>query len=126
MATLRLDVYATLLEELDRLSGDEAPRWATRLYTAYGHPPPDVPLSLSVHALSEGLQLRLKSLSVLLDKAEDMGWHARVEEDHIMLSTGLPAERSEDLLERSGVLTVARFLAPAGPGGELAWGEELT
>lgn len=121
MATLRLDLYGPPGEELARLSGERVPRWAGRLYMAYGHRPPDVPLSRVVHALSEEMGTRLHALSVLLDKAEEMGWHVRIEGDHAYLTTALEPDRSEDALDRAGVLSVARLLAPAAGDGGLDW-----
>lgn len=123
MATLRLSPYDAAGPELSRLREGDVPRWARRLYSAYGYEVADVPLSRVVHALSEELQRRLASLAVLLSKAEQMGWNVSLQEDHLLLHSGLSPERSEQLLEEAGVLTVARMMAPAGERGALPWDE---
>jgi hypothetical protein len=119
MATLRINVYGPVPGELDRLRTGDVPRWARRLYGAYGYQVDDAPLSRSFQALGEDLRLRLKGLAVLLARAEELGWLAQVEADHVLLHTGLEQGRSEELLEEAGVLTVARALGRRNDRGEL-------
>jgi hypothetical protein len=121
MATLSLKLYGPADQELARLQEADIPRWAQRLYGAYGYRVADVPLSKVVYALSEDLHLRLHSLSVLLTRVEELGWTVRVGEDLVLLYSGLSPERSEALLEEAGVLTVARLLAPRDERGRLLW-----
>ena len=121
MATLPLRVYASLGEELAALREGEVPRWALRLYGAYGYAQSDIPLSMAMQALSQALHHRLQNLAVLLARAEDHGWTIRVDGEQLLLNTGLPPERSEELMEEAGVMTVARLLASNGEGGGLRW-----
>lgn len=122
MATLILRAYEPPPLELRRLREGPVPRWALRLYDAYGYQVENVPLSKVVNALSEELRLRLESLSALIAGAEELGWLVEPREDGFWLSTGLPWERSEQLLEEAGLLIVARALGPADGDGRLAWG----
>jgi hypothetical protein len=123
MATLRLFLYDTAGPELSRLREGDVPRWARRLYSAYGFEVANAPLSRVVHALSEEMGQRLSNLAVLLGKVEQMGWQVRLQEDHLLVYSGLSAERSEELLDEAGVLTVARRLAPSSDRGGIGWNE---
>jgi hypothetical protein len=84
------------------------------------------PTSLSkvVSALSEELHLRLESLSALIAGAEELGWLVKVEGSGVVLHTGLPWERSEQLLDEAGLLIVARALASVDGDGNLRWGAQ--
>jgi hypothetical protein len=122
MATLALMAYDPPPAEMDRLRGSEAPRWARRLYSAYGYGVEDVPSSKVLSAVGEELHLRLESLSALIAGAEEMGWLVRFQGGTVVLHTGLPWERSERLLEEAGLLSVAHALVSREGHERLPWG----
>lgn len=121
MATLRMSIYETADAELASLSGERAPRWARRFYGAFGYTAAEAPLERTVHALGMELRERLNALSVFVNKVHAMGWAVRVEGGELIVSSGVTPERSEALLERAGVLVVARTMSRSDEEGRLLW-----
>lgn len=121
MASLRMSIYRRPEIELEALSGDRAPRWARRFYSAFGYSAADAPLERVVRALGLELNERLGALSLFVDKVRAMGWAVRIEGYDMVVSSGLAPDHSEAVLERAGVLVVARALAPCDDDGRLLW-----
>lgn len=122
MATLSLRLLGTAEEELAALTEGEVPHWAVQLYKTHGAGSPGrAPLSAAVHALGRELEHRAKRAAALLARAEEMGWVVEVRGHGLRLHTGLDPLTSELLLERAGVWTVARMLAPRDGAGRVLW-----
>ncbi len=121
MATMRLRLYQRPLEELRQTVEGDVPRWVQRIYQSYGRTVADAPLSACVEALAEGLGSRLAHLALLLRKCESHGWTVTVDEDTLLVHTGLDIERSRRRLEDDGVWILAQQMAERGPDGEVAW-----
>ncbi|HEX4214684.1 MAG TPA: hypothetical protein VIA06_15305 [Candidatus Dormibacteraeota bacterium] len=116
-----MSIYESPEAELEALSGERAPRWARRFYGAFGYPPDEAPLERVVHALGMELRERLSALGLFVNKVRGMGWAVRVEGGELVVSSGLAPERSEALLERAGVLVVARTFGRSDDDGRLLW-----
>ena len=121
MATLRMLIYEPAEAELAFLSGELTPRWARRFYGAFGYSAAEAPLERTVQALGMELRERMSALSVFVNKVRDMGWAVHVEGGDLIVSSGLAPERSEALLERAGVLVVARTMSRCDDDGRLLW-----
>jgi hypothetical protein len=116
---IHLRVYAPPVVELDRTVGDRVPRWIQRLYESYGADLDNPPLSASMEAVAEGLLHRLEGLALILRKAEARGWKAAVEDDTLVIYTGIDEEEVRAQLEEDGVLSLVqefatRDVAPPG------------
>jgi hypothetical protein len=108
---VRLRIFGRPDEELARTVGDRVPRWVQRLYESYGADLADPPLSASMEAIAEGLGHRLEGMALILRKAEARGWKAAVEEDELVIYTGIADEEVRALLEIDGVLTLVQEFA---------------
>ncbi len=121
MATLKLGLFARPDEEIEATRLGDVPQWVERLYASYGVSRAEAPLSLSVVALSEGIQHRLKQLSMLLRKMERNGWKLEMDRWDIVASSDLPATEAQTQLEQLGVWIIAREHAPQDEDGNVRW-----
>ena len=108
---IHLLVYGRPAGELERLVGERAPRWVQRLYESYGADLANPPLSASVEAMSEGLAHRLEGLALILRRAEARGWKAAIEDDILVIYTGIEEDKVRAQLEEDGVLTLVQEFA---------------
>jgi hypothetical protein len=112
---LRLRIFRTPSGELARTVGERVPRWIQRLYESYGVDLADPPLSASMEAVAEGLKHRLEGIALVLRKAEARGWKAVVEDDLLVIYTGIGGEEVQAQLEEDGVLTLVQEFSHADP-----------
>ncbi|MDQ6747692.1 MAG: hypothetical protein M3010_06250 [Candidatus Dormibacteraeota bacterium] len=108
---IRLRVYGRPAAELDRTVGDRVPRWIQRLYESYGADVTDPPLSASMEAIAEGLMHRLGGLALILRRAEMRGWKAEVDDDTLVIYTGIGEDEVRAQLEDDGVLSLVQEFA---------------
>jgi hypothetical protein len=108
---IHLRVYGRPFAELDRTVGARVPRHIQRLYESYGADVANPPLSASMEAVAEGLGHRLLGLALILRKTEARGWQASVEDDTLVIHTGIGAEEVRAQLEEDGVLSLLQEFA---------------
>jgi len=126
MARLKLGLFGTPRDELAATVDGEVPQWIERLYASFGYTREDAPASASVLALSEGLYHRLRKLSFLLAKMEQLGWVIEPRRwDLIAENPDLDDIEAQAQLEDAGVWIIARMHAPVGSDGDVRWSHGL-
>jgi hypothetical protein len=126
MARLKLGLFGTPRDELAATVDGEVPEWIERVYASFGHTHEDAPASASVLALSEGLYHRLRKLSFLLAKMEQLGWIIEPRRwDLIAENPELDDIEAQAQLEDAGVWIIARMHAPVGSDGDVRWSHGL-
>jgi hypothetical protein len=108
---IHLRVYSAPSVELARTVGDRVPRWVQRIYESYGADLGDPPMSASMEAVAEGLLHRLEGLALILRRAEARGWRAEVEDDMLVIYTGISDDEVRRQLEEDGVLSLVQEFA---------------
>ncbi len=126
MARLKLGLFGTPRDELAATVDGEVPEWIERLYASFGYTNEDAPASASVLALSESLYHRLRKLSFLLAKMEQLGWVIEPRRwDLIAENPELDDIEAQAQLEEAGVWIIARMHAPVGSDGDVRWSHGL-
>lgn len=110
-STLRLRIYSSAAEELDRTSGADVPRWIERLYLSHGEDPGRPSVASAMEALAEGLHHRLSGLTLVVRKAERRGWRCVVEDNLLLIYTGLPDAAVREAMEADGVWALVQRYA---------------
>lgn len=108
---IHLRVYARPAEEVGRTVGERVPRWIQRLYESYRADLANPPLSASMEAVAEALGHRLEGMALILRRAEARGWKAAVEDDMLVIYTGIDDDEVRAQLEEDGVLTLVQEFA---------------
>ncbi|MFN2465789.1 MAG: hypothetical protein ABR598_05920 [Candidatus Dormibacteria bacterium] len=108
---IHLRVYSAPSVELGRTVGDRVPRWIQRIYESYGADLTNPPMSASMEAVAEGLLHRLEGLALILRRAEARGWTASVDDDQLVIYTGIGNDEVRRQLEEDGVLALVQEFA---------------
>ncbi|MEA2683992.1 MAG: hypothetical protein QOK05_2320 [Chloroflexota bacterium] len=108
---LQIRIYGPPQSELARTVGDRVAHWVSRLYQSYGADPSNPPLSASMEAVAEAMGHRLEGLSLILRKAEARGWKTSVDDDMLVIYTGIAEDEVRAQLEEDGVLSLVQEFA---------------
>lgn len=117
MATFTFGLFDTPESEVRRLFTGSRPQWVDRILSSRNVKSTEVPVSVALEALGEGLEHRLQLAATVARAAERHGWSVELGERGVRITTAASSAAAVETMERDGVWHLAQRLA-GGVGAE--------
>jgi hypothetical protein len=104
---VRLHLFGSLAEELQNALHPPWPRWMHRLYELEARtaqqPSGEVTVSAALSAVAERLKKRVELAAWVVSAMEEIGWHAEMDGDDLLLTKVVAPELAHLELEQAGI-----------------------